>query len=265
MLMHIRHEATFRFSEPVSYSIQQLRLTPREDSTQRALDWQVKVPGHIRVATDAYGNVGHLLTLDSPHSELSIEVCGTVETLRPDGRVPGEGGLSPLAYLADTRLTTGGESALALAHLHLQRREDRAAALLDLSGAVCGAVKHVPSFAAPVGAQGALLAGQGCCADIVHTFIACCRSAGLPARFVSGYLVDNGSPDAAPHVWADVWLPELAGEGWVSVDVLERGFSGTHHCRLAIGRDYLDACPVRFTQGGTDHVDLVCSRVVAEQ
>ncbi|WP_018229845.1 transglutaminase family protein [Methyloversatilis universalis] len=254
MLLDIRHETTVKYATPVSYSIQQLRLTPREESTQRPLNWRVQAPGSARRAIDAHGNVGHLLTMDRPHSELTIVVSGTVRLTDADAWMPRDAGpLSPLSYLAGTRLTEADEQAHAMAASHLRARRDTVGELLDLSGAVCGAVRHLPERLPPGGALSALAAGAGCSADIAHAFIACCRAAGLPARFVSGYLIDAAGEWAVPHSWVDVWLasgPAAGGEaGWVSVDVLERTLAGHGYCRLAVGRDHLDACPVRLAGG----------------
>ncbi|WP_018411302.1 transglutaminase family protein [Methyloversatilis thermotolerans] len=256
MLLDIRHETTLNYASPVNYSIQQLRLTPREDSTQRPLNWKVQAPGNARRSVDAHGNVGHLLTLDRPHSELSIVVSGTVRLADGDTWMPRDAGtLSPLSYLAGTRLTEADEPATTLAAAHLRARRDTVGELLDLSGAVCGAVRHQPDRLPPYGAASALASGMGCGADIVHAFIACCRAVGLPARYVSGYLIDPAGEWAAPHAWVDVWLasgPAQGGEaGWVSVDVIERSLAGHGYCRLAVGRDYLDACPVRVAGGDT--------------
>lgn len=255
MLLDIHHETTLRYASPVNYSIQQLRLTPRDDSTQRALAWRVQAPGSVRRAIDAHGNVGHLLTLDRPHREVSIVVSGTVRMTDDVAWMPRDAGtLSPLSYLATSHLTEAGEQARAMAASHLRARRDTVGELLDLSGAVCGAVRHQPECLPPAGASSALDAGRGCSADIAHAFIACCRAAGLPARYVSGYLVDAAGEWAAPHAWVDVWLasgPAAGGEaGWVSVDVLERALAGNGYCRLAVGRDHMDACPVRLAGVG---------------
>ncbi|OYW29159.1 MAG: hypothetical protein B7Z51_07470 [Methyloversatilis sp. 12-65-5] len=249
-MLDIRHETTLRYTRPVQYSIQQLRLTPREDSTQRALAWKVQAPGSACRSIDAHGNVGHVLTLDRPHSELSILVSGTVRMTDDAAWMPRDAGtLSPLSYLATSRLTESDGQAQAMAATHLRARRDTVGELLDLSGAVCGAVRHQPECVPPAGSASAFEAGRGCGADIAHAFIACCRAAGLPARFVSGYLVDTAGEWAAPHTWVDVWLasgPAAGGEaGWVSVDVLERSLAGQGYCRLAVGLDHLDACPVR--------------------
>ncbi len=103
----------------------------------------------------------------------------------------------------------------------------------------------------------ALELGRGVCQDHAHLFIACCRARGVPARYVSGYVDPGHDEEAASHAWADVWVE---GEGWVSVDVTHRVFARERHCRLAIGRDYLSAAPVRGVRtGGGDetlHVEV---------
>jgi transglutaminase-like putative cysteine protease len=84
--------------------------------------------------------------------------------------------------------------------------------------------------------------------------IAACRSLGVSARYVSGYVDPGNSHEAASHAWVDVWL----GTHWVSVDVTNCIFASDSHCRLAIGRDYLDACPIRgIREGGlTEKLDV---------
>jgi transglutaminase-like putative cysteine protease len=95
------------------------------------------------------------------------------------------------------------------------------------------------------------------CQDHAHLFIACCRARGVPARYVSGYVDPGHDEEAASHAWADVWVE---GDGWVSVDITHRVLARERHCRLAVGRDYLSAAPVRGVRtGGGDeslHVEV---------
>jgi transglutaminase-like putative cysteine protease len=69
---------------------------------------------------------------------------------------------------------------------------------------------------------------------------------------VSGYLLTERDDHIASHAWVDVWLEE--NQRWFAVDVTNGVPGGPHHCRLAVGRDYLDACPVRGVRrgGGTE-------------
>src|SRR5688572_25856676 len=124
MQLHIRHETLYRYGEPVKRSVQNLRLTPRREPMQRALSWRINAPGRQHMQIDAYGNVVHLLTLDEPHNEIRILVNGVVETQDHEGRVPEEGRLSPLAYLAETHLTRADDAIAAFAREHLGTSTD---------------------------------------------------------------------------------------------------------------------------------------------
>jgi transglutaminase-like putative cysteine protease len=245
MLLTIRHEAICRYDHTVSYSIQHLRLTPRAEANQRALDWRIRAPGRRRQQIDAYGNVAHLLTLDQPHSEITILISGSVETADQDAHILPEAGLlTPLAYLADTPLTHADDALRDFAFGRLSPGQDRFKALRGLMPAMCDIVRLDPAATSQSdGASVAFSRGQGGCEDRAHVFISCCRTAGIPARYVSGYYCNAGREEAAGHAWADAWL---GGDlGWVSFDVTRQQLAAGEYCRLAVGRDYLDACPVR--------------------
>lgn len=70
----------------------------------------------------------------------------------------------------------------------------------------------------------------------------------VPARYVSGYLCTADDGATASHAWADAWLPE--SRCWIGIDVTHLEPAGRRHCRLAVGRDYLDAAPVRGVRRG---------------
>ncbi len=93
-------------------------------------------------------------------------------------------------------------------------------------------------------------------------FLACCRAAGVPARYVSGYFFAADGVDIASHAWVDAWL---ATEGcWRSVDITHLQPAGTAHCRLAVGRDYLDAAPVRGVRSGGGGESMTVRVQIAE-
>jgi transglutaminase-like putative cysteine protease len=113
----------------------------------------------------------------------------------------------------------------------------------------------------------ALEQGKGVCQDFAHIFIACLRCLGLPARYVSGYLLTQPPPGQArligadaSHAWAALYLPGPGGgEGeWFHVDPTNRrcGWDspGEDYVTLAIGRDFSDVSPMRgVIQGGAQH------------
>ena len=97
MLISVRHITRYRYAEPVSYTIQILRLTPLSFVGQRVLDWQVRAGGASPRLQfrDGFGNTAHLLTVNGRHEELVIEAGGTVETQDCNGVVSGLNNSAP--------------------------------------------------------------------------------------------------------------------------------------------------------------------------
>ncbi len=267
MQFRIAHRTVYRYEEPVKYTAQTLRLSPRREGGQRALAWSIQAPGRRTEQIDAHGNITHLLTLEEPHLEISIAVNGTLEILEAQEILRHQGALSPLTYLCSTPLTAQNEAIAALAAVHLNSRGALRERLYALAEAVCARVQYRPGTTSVEDpAALALARGEGVCQDQAHVFIACCRASGIPARYVSGYLCsstrgDSGSDgashsDTASHAWVDVWLAAL--DGWHPIDVTHRSPATSAHCRLAVGRDYLDAAPVRGVRrgGGREVMDV---------
>lgn len=249
MLLHIEHETTYRYERLVKQSVQSLRLTPRTEAGQRVLSWALQAPGRRSQQLDAHGNVMHLLTLDEPHDEIVITVTGTVETEEVEGASASDRGrLSPLVYLPPTPLTIADAGLREFARRHASATPDRDS-VLRLAGAVREAMDYVPGVTAvsDTAAQ-AFSLGRGVCQDHAQVMIASCRAVGVPARYVSGYLLTDRDEHIASHAWVDVWLADLSC--WFAVDVTNGRAGGEGHCRLAVGRDYLDACPVRGVRRG---------------
>src|SRR5208283_1449597 len=248
MLLHIRHETHYRYQRPVKHSVQSLRLTPRRDSSQRTLEWSIAAPGRRVEQVDAYGNISHLLTIEQPHREIQILVRGVVETADIEGRQD-DGPLSPLAYLAPTALTAPNDELKAFAHQALEQIKDPRERAQALAEAVFRAVRYRPGTSdVQDTAAAAFKSGEGVCQDHAHVYIASARALGIPARYVSGYLYAGDASDAASHAWVDVWLG--SDLGWQSMDVTHKRPAVRTYCRLAVGRDYLDAAPVRGVRHG---------------
>ncbi len=262
MQMHILHETRYRYERPVKYSVQSLHLTPRRDLSQRALTWTITAPGRRLEQVDAHGNISHLLTIEEPHREIRIIVRGVVETVDADARQD-DGPLSPLAYLAPTRLTEPDDELRAFAQDALKNVTEPRARALALAEAVHGAVRY-RSGTSDVQDSAAVVfrSGEGVCQDHAHVYLASARAVGMPARYVSGYLYTGDASDAASHAWVDVWLG--AEIGWQSMDVTHVRPAVHTYCRLAVGRDYLDAAPVRGMRHGGGGEKMEANVLVAD-
>jgi transglutaminase-like putative cysteine protease len=223
----ITHDFTYSYDSPVRLSTQYLRLTPRDTSRQKVLEWRLGTPGPALRTTDGYGNVLHVLTIDKPVSEIAIHAVGTVQTSAVVDEPSDFTGapLSPLVFLRPTGLTRADDAQRARADKFRDAARTHAG-LRDLAAAI---------------------RDHGSAADAAHAFIACCRYLGVPARYVSGYVYDE---QVALHAWAEAWVEER----WRSFDIAREEQIGETHIKIAIGADYLDACPVRGVRvgGGTE-------------
>lgn len=267
MKLHIEHRTTYTYAAPAGYSIQLLRLTPRRDATQRALQWRLRVPGRRVEQLDAFGNQTQLVTLEAPHIELTIEVEGVVETQDGlAGTFHHEGTLSPLAYAGSTTLTRSNAALDDLARGIFDGAAATRARIEKLMEAVTQRVRYRPGATqVSDAAADALARGEGVCQDQAHVAIAICRAARIPARYVSGYIYDSGAARSASHAWADIWLE--AEQHWLSCDITHQTLAGARLCRLAAGRDYLDAAPVRGVRrgGGDEQLDVAVQVTDASQ
>ena len=243
----ITHEFNYAYDQPVRLSTQYLRLMPRDTTRQKVLDWKLDTPGPALRTTDGYGNVLHVLTIDKPVSEIAIQAQGSVET-SPELDDPSDFTgvpLSPLLFLRPTSLTRADKALGAFAE-KFRRSVRTLAGLRELAAAV-----HEKNCA-------------GSAADASHAFIACCRHLGVPARYVSGYMYSTGEKSSngiAIHAWAEAWVADR----WRSFDIAYEKPIGEAHIKIAVGADYLDACPIRGvrTGGGTETL-MAQAQVMAE-
>jgi transglutaminase-like putative cysteine protease len=252
MRLSIRHQTRYTYDSPVLYSIQQIRLTPNSAPTQFVANWDLSVPGKLNTSLDAYGNTLQTLVLTRPITEMTFTATGEVETTPlQDGRLLEGPGRIPLEHFTcTTPLTEVDPAILDLANTITDLKSP--SSLVNLAQTIRGKVSYQTGSTEVTGtAAEALAQGKGVCQDHAHLFIACCRARNLPARYVSGYLETSNAPEigeqAASHAWVDVWLDDC---GWISVDVTQGQFASEQYCRLAVGRDYAAAAPLRGMRVG---------------
>ncbi|OEC36523.1 Transglutaminase-like enzyme, putative cysteine protease [Pseudomonas cuatrocienegasensis] len=244
MRLSISHDTTYHYDDQVRGSIQYLRMTPHDSERQQVIDWQLKLPRPTRAQLDPYGNILHVLTLDEPHESIVISASGQV--VIDEQREAEHEAQSPLPFLRFTRLTEADEALRAFARQQCAARQDRHG-LIDLMHALNAHISYQPgSTVVDTSAAQAFAGGQGVCQDHAHAFLACARSLGIPARYVSGYLFTDSHDHLASHAWAEAWVDGA----WYSFDVTNCLARPERHLKLAVGLDYLDACPVRGMRRG---------------
>lgn len=262
MRLLIRHETRYRYDSPVTRTLQTLRLTPRPHDGQQVLRWRVVPPAGASLAAgeDGFGNSVDMLSLERPHDALTLLVEGEVVTRDAGGVVTGaEERFPPAFYLRPSPLAGADAALIALAEEAAAGGREPLALAHALMLAVHGRIAFQPGLThAATTAAEALAAGIGVCQDHTHVFLACARHLGLPARYVSGYLLmaDGSVEQAAGHAWAEAFIDGL---GWVGFDAAN-GISPTeHYVRVAIGLDYRDTAPVRGLRqgGGAEALEVV--------
>jgi transglutaminase-like putative cysteine protease len=273
MMLDIIHETVYRYAVPASYSLQYLRLWPRADAGQHVLHWSLETPGRRWSQVDAFGNTVTIASLVEPHDEIRAVARGQVETQGRRGLLRAhDTAVPPLAFTLATRLTAVAPSVESLAAAALGKRHGPELAsresLEALMQAVFERVAYVPGATdVHATAQEALEQGEGVCQDMAHVFLACCRARGISARYVSGYVLTDAK-HAASHAWVEGWLPRSRGGAgaWLGLDVTHNRLAGPELCRLAVGRDYADASPVRgmHVGGGGEELHVRVAVVGAE-
>lgn len=266
MKLWISHTTTYAYDAPVIYGLQQVRLTPRTDPHQTVHNWSVAVNGGIKELefADQFNNHCMLVQAVEDAREVALIVSGEVETHSSDGIYGAIYGTVPLwHFLQATPRTQAGPAIAQLAALITDRR-GALDQLHALSHAILAAVPYgQAATTVTTTAEQALTAGGGVCQDHAQIFIAALRHAGIPARYVSGYLMMNDRIDQdATHAWAEAHIDSL---GWVAFDVSNGISPDERYVRVATGRDSREAAPVSGVRIGTAFETMSVSVQVQQQ
>jgi len=267
--LRIEHETRVRYTGPVLSSFNEARMTPLTLPTQTTLESRVIVgPGAIPVWSynDYWGTQVSVFELLEAHEDLVIRAISTVETESPPG-IPPAGQRPDLAMITEraeggwllemtlpTGLTTVAPevSGAVVAEVAGRAPDDTAAAI---SALVRERITYLPgATGVRTNAQEAWDKGQGVCQDMAQVTIALLRAAGLPARYVSGYLHPKADPQPGTtaigqsHAWVEYW----AGS-WTPLDPTSGADVGARHVVVARGRDYSDVPPLKGIYHGTSY------------
>jgi transglutaminase-like putative cysteine protease len=250
MRLTISHTTSYSYDSPVTRLAQVIRLCPVSTPAQQVLRWQVRGSDGKPLAAvrDGFGNVCHFHSVNTATRHASITVEGEVETRDTGGVSAGaHEPLPPVFYLAPTDYTRSDADIAALADA--VRGADQVETLHQLMQMVRDRIDYVvDSTAVTHTASEALAQGSGVCQDHAHVMISAARLLGFPARYVSGYL---WSPERSEDVASHAWMEALVGGlGWTGFDAANLQSPTDAYVRLAVGRDYADAAPVRGVRVG---------------
>ena len=283
MQLQVTHETLYDYTPAVLLSQHIVYLTPVQDAHQRLLQHRLLIapsPPQVQAARDTWGNTRHHFSLAASHTSLRIVAESRVQTLpvtAPRNPITWEAARERMRYHRDAAWDPASE--FGFASPYVPRHQDFAAyampsftpqrplleAARDLASRIHRDFEYRPQ-ATDVGtpALQALALRQGVCQDFAHIMLGCLRSLGLPARYVSGYLLTEPPPGQprlvgsdASHAWVSVYLPAQApGEAgvWADLDPTNDRPPGEDYITLAVGRDYGDVSPVRgVIHGGASH------------
>ena len=297
MRLSVLHETVYHYQPAVETAQHLAHLQPCDTVCQRTSSFALDVnpaPANIANRIDAFGNHQAYWSLARTHDQLRVlarsEVCTrsladqkaiqTWEAVREHFRYrSGQSGDAQVCYVFGSHHVPLHETfanyarpcfptgrPLQEAAIALMRQIHREFTYVSQSTNI-----HTP-------AREALQTRRGVCQDFAHILIACLRSLGLAARYVSGYVLTRPPPGQpqlvggdASHAWASVYLPECGtsdSSGWLDLDPTNDRYGwaspGEDYVQLAVGRDFADVSPLRgVLNGGTSHTLKVSVTVAA--
>lgn len=264
MRLKITHQTSYAYDPPVQYGLQQVRLTPVSGPLQTVINWEVQVEGGTTELSfhDQYQNHTSLILANPTETQVRFTATGEVDTIDKAGVLGEVYGRAPLWHFTQpSARTMPGKNIRKLAQI--VKGENRLDNLHTLSREIIDRLPYlIGATEAATTAEEALNADGGVCQDHAQIFIAAARQAGIPARYVSGYLMMNDRVDQdASHAWAEA---HVDGLGWVGFDVSNRISPDERYVRLAIGRDSRDASPIRGVRMGAGTEEMIVTLQVQQ-
>jgi transglutaminase-like putative cysteine protease len=279
-VLRVEHETSYDYSARVDLAYHIAYLHPAKTEYQQVDAFSLDidpVPSHRSARHDAYGNQRESFSLYGPHqalqvrAESSVRITPRFEALDPSRSPPWNDVRDELRYRVGAAFLPEVEFTFASPYVPLlpQMRAYASDSFPETRPLLAGAhdlMRRIhtdftyDSESTDVSTPLAVAFEQrrGVCQDYAHVAIGALRALGLPAAYVSGYLLSNpptGQPHLigadASHAWVRVWCPV---NGWVEFDPTNDCLVGSGHVTLAIGRDYGDVTPVRgVIRGGGRH------------
>ncbi len=293
MQLHITHETRYDYVPAVETAQHMAYLQPLDTRHQQCIRHTLQItptPTQISQTVDVFGNTRCYFSLQTPHTALTVVAQSELTTSSrplPTSNMGWEQVRERFRYQADARFDHAAEFVFASSYAP---RHPEFVAYARPSFApgtsVLAAAQNLmqrihtdfvyESLSTEVNtpALQALAQRKGVCQDFAHIMIACLRAMGIPARYVSGYLLTHAAPGTvklvgsdASHAWVAVYVPDFPeGERWCDLDPTNNRCGwhspGEDYVTLAIGRDFSDVSPMRgVIHGGASHTLTVAVTV----
>ena len=285
---NISHRTSYRYGAPVTQSQHVVHLAPRLLPRQTVSRHSLLIepaPASRFDRIDYFGNPTSILIIEDEHRELVVLARSTVTVAAPAdidvarstpweqvaeaaGLDGGFRDLSVVQFVNTSRHTRLNPAILAFAAPSFPTGRPVLQGAFDLTRRIFSEFKFDPAatdISTPIAEV--LKARRGVCQDFAHLSLAALRALGLPARYVSGYLLTRPPPGKvklqgsdASHAWVSVWAPDI---GWVDFDPTNGLMPRDEHIVVAYGRDYDDVSPVSgVLLGGSDQVLSIAVDVI---
>lgn len=264
MLLELTHTTDLTYSDLISESVMELRVTPRQELDQHRLSFDLSIgpPTSATSYFDWQGNTVHSFAINRFHNQIQIVATSVVETDRPHLNLAGLPDVWPLPsdwgyeffdYTQfDGPIVPDPRLAAIVSSLHPangMRLGELVHRLLNALPTQFEYRKGVTTAASPI--TDILDKGGGVCQDFTHLAIAVLRSLGVPSRYVSGLAhsdTDHHLRGASQtHAWAEAWFPQT---GWVGIDPTNNCVVDENFVKVAIGRHFGDVSPNRGVYKG---------------
>jgi len=282
----VTHRTEYEYEKEVSTSYSQLHLLPRDLPGQHCRTADVIVapsPEAYRERLDYFGNRVVFLAIHEPHRALTVTATSIVEVAdRPDGlslfgqrpweeardavrsgRVPDP--VDAVQFVLDSPVVQVADSYREYAAASFTPGRHLLDAVMSLCSRIHADFAYAPGSTTVTSSLAEVFdQREGVCQDFAHVGIACLRSIGLPARYVSGYL-ETDPPPGRPklsgadgsHAWLSVLVPDA---GWLDVDPTNDQLATSRYVVTAYGRDYNDVPPLNgviYTKGKTESLRVL--------
>lgn len=257
MRLRVEHLTRYLYETPAWDSFNELRLRPADDYRQTLLAFDLRVEPHaeLRSQRDGHGTLVHHFHLAALHDQLTIRTNSVVETYSVPIPVPVSSRTLPnlrhrfFEYLAPTeRVPLDRDWFGLLGALPLEGEQDLVSYLGELTVYLRERFRYVPNATnVDTPLVDFVAAGEGVCQDYAHAMLALCRTAGIPSRYVSGYVHADPANEhrllgsEGSHAWVEAFLP---GNGWVGFDPTNGRPVEEAHVKIGVGADYDDVPPV---------------------
>ena len=281
MLLHVLHQTRYAYTPKVKTAQHMAHLMPVHNARQQLLQHRLDVrpgPAQRSETVDVYGNTRAFFSLQSAHEALEVlaeSVVSTASPPLPACAMDWEAARERMRY--HRRASYDPAAEFIFASPHVPRHDSfldyarpsfalgrpLVEAATELMARIHADFEYDPEVTdVSTPALQALEMRKGVCQDFAHVMLACLRSLGLAARYVSGYLLTHPAPGRprlvgsdASHAWVSLYLPAADGPGaWTDFDPTNDRAPGEDYVVLAVGRDYADVSPLRgVLHGGANH------------